>query len=100
MPRQWCAVSSCQAHSGLVILVAVLDAPLSTSVGCIVSVTFAVYVAVAVSSAITVAAADDFSASPFDCCLCPLPLLLPLLSSLQPTAIALANYQGLQLNQG
>ncbi len=65
MPRQWCAVSSRQAHPGLVVLVAVLDAPPSASAGCIVPVTFAVYVAVAVSAAVTVAAADVFSAGPF-----------------------------------
>jgi hypothetical protein len=58
-------VSSCQAHPGLVILVAVLDAPPSASAGCIVPVTFAVYVAVAVSTAITIAPADVFSAGPF-----------------------------------
>jgi hypothetical protein len=69
MPRQQCAVSSCQAHPGLVVLVAVLDAPPSTSAGCITPVAFAVYVAVAVSAAITIAAADVFSAGPFvDCC--------------------------------
>jgi hypothetical protein len=101
MPRQWCAVSSHQAHPGLVVLVAVLDVLPSASAGCIVPVTFAVYVAVAVSAAITVAADDVFFplALLVDCCLCPPPLLSPLLSSLPPTAFALANYQGLQLDQ-
>jgi hypothetical protein len=65
MPRQRCVVSSHQAHPGLVVLVAVLDAPPSTSVGCIVPVTFAVYVAVAVSAAVTIATADVFSTGPF-----------------------------------
>jgi hypothetical protein len=65
MPRQWCVVSSRQAHPGLVDLVAVLDALLSTSADYIVPVTFAVYVAVAVSAAITVAATNVFSAGPF-----------------------------------
>ena len=66
MPRQRCAVSSPQAHPGLVVLVAVLDAPPYTSAGCIVPVTFAVYVAVTVSAAVTIAAADVFSAGPFN----------------------------------
>jgi hypothetical protein len=33
------------------------------------------------------------------CCLCPPPSLSPLLSSSLPTAVALANHQGLQLDQ-
>ena len=65
MPRQRCAVSSRQAHPGLVILVAVLNAPPSASAGCNVHVTFAVYVAVAVSAAVTIATADVFSTGPF-----------------------------------
>jgi hypothetical protein len=59
------AVSSCQAHPGLVVLVTVLDAPSSVSVGCIIPVTVAVYVAVAVSAAVTIAADDVFSVGPF-----------------------------------
>jgi hypothetical protein len=99
MPRQGCAVSSRQAHPWLVILVAVLDALPFASAGCIVPVTFAVNVAVTVSAAITVAAADVFPlALLVDCCLCPPPSLSPLLSSELPTAVALANCQGLQLN--
>ncbi len=58
-------VSSHQAHPGLVVLVAVLDALSSASAGCIVPVTVAFYVAVAVSAAVTVAADDVFSAGPF-----------------------------------
>jgi hypothetical protein len=92
-------VSSRQAHPGLAVLIAVLDAPSSTSAGCILPVTIAVYVAVNVSAAITVTADNFFLlALLVNCCLCPLSLLLSLLSSLPPTAIALVNYQGLQLN--
>ncbi len=69
MLRQRCAVSSRQTHPRLVVLVAVLDAPPSASAACIVPVTFAVYVAVAVSAAVTIAAANIFSTGPFSCLL-------------------------------
>jgi hypothetical protein len=65
MPKQWCAVSSRQAHPGLVFLIAVLDVPPSTSLGCIVPVTFAVYVTVDVTAALTIAATDVIFAGPF-----------------------------------
>jgi hypothetical protein len=83
-------VSSRQAHSELVVLVAVLDVPSSASAGYIVLVTFAIYIAVAVSAAVTLAANNFFRwlfslivicAHCHCCCHCCLhhpPLALPL----------------------
>ncbi len=58
-------LSSHQAHPGIVVLIAVLHAPSSASAGCIIPVTIAVYVDIAVSAAVTVAVDDVVSAGPF-----------------------------------